>query len=424
MFICKNCGYKSVSWIGKCPECGEWNSFEKEADNKKSSKSKTKNIKITKLSQIDAAQNLKRIQTGINQVDKLLGGGIVQGEIILLSGEPGVGKSTLLLQAVQNIDTLYISGEESLTQIKNRANRLKVNLNNVLFSEDTTIESIIESVIDIKNKIELLVIDSIQTLKSEKEMIKPGSIGFIKAVVNELIKLGKENNIAVLIIGHITKEGNIAGPKTLEHMVDTVLSFEGDKSSEIRTLRAKKNRYGSTQNIAIFKMESDGLKEVTSSILFSQENKKPVIGNAIVGLVEGKRPLFIEVQSLMVPTYLSIPRRVVKGLDYNKVQILLAVIRKQLRIPLDKFDIYINIVGGIKTKSTAIDLGIIASLISIYKNKSIDNSTVFIGEVDLLGNVRKVNLEKLLLEESKKLKFKKIIYHKNCPEIKKLPSLI
>jgi len=416
-YICSQCGYGSVSWMGKCPSCGTWQSFveKKEDQNKKIA---VKELKVVSLDKITKTEK-NRKKTGIFEIDRVLGGGIVEGEIILLTGEPGVGKSTLILQGLNQFRCLYILGEESATQVATRAKRLNINLKNFLFSETNQIEGIIAGLKQLKEKIDILVIDSIQTVYSEKIDTPIGSISQIKEVIPQLINFAKKNNLPVIIIGHITKEGEIAGPKTLEHFVDCVLSFEGEKESNFRFLRALKNRFGPTDEVGIFEMKEEGLIPVENPLVFLDE-KEEAAGKAIVGLSEGKRVLFFEIQTLTIPTILAIPRRVVKGLDYNKVLLLLAVAQKHLYLPLDKFDLYVNVVGGVNIKSTASDLGFIASLLSSIKNKPLPQKTLFCGEVGLLGEIRKTYFEEKVINEGKRLGFNLIYSSKNLKNIKEL----
>lgn len=425
-FVCSNCGFGSASWYGKCPDCGKWNTLKERSDFNKNSSNKKESLKkisITPLKKIKTQEKL-RIKTGIFEFDRVIGGGFIPGEVILLTGEPGIGKSTLILQTLKNIRCLYISGEESGEQVKNRADRLNINLNNFLFSNDLQVEGIIESAIEIKDKIDIIVIDSIQTIYSKDVDSTVASISQLKEVTKLLVNFAKKNNIAVILIGHITKEGEIAGPKTLEHFVDCVLNFEGEKISNYRLLRSSKNRFGGTDEIGIFEMTSKGLKEISNPLVFLESDKNIASGKAIIGVAEGKRPLFFEIQTLVVPTVLSVPRRVVKGLDYNKVLLLLAVIRKNLNFSLDNYDIYVNVIGGVSIKGTSADLGLIASLISSIKNKPISSKILFIGEVGLLGEIRKTFFEEKIITEAKRLGFNKIFSSKNLKSIKDLKTFI
>lgn len=427
-FVCKNCGFGSASWYGKCPDCGQWNTLVEKPEfspntKNKNQKESLKKITITPLKSIKT-QSKQRIKTSLFELDRVLGGGFLPGEVILLTGEPGIGKSTLILQALKDINTLYISGEESGEQVKNRADRLNINLDNFLFSNDTQIEGIIETAVEIKDKIQVLVIDSIQTVYSKDVQGAASGVNQLKETTKMLVNFAKKNNIVVIIIGHITKEGEIAGPKTLEHFVDAVLNFEGEKISNYRLIRSSKNRFGSTDEIGIFEMTQQGLKEIDNPLVFLESEKINQPGKAIVGVSEGKRPLFFEIQTLTVPSILPVPRRVVKGLDYNKVLLLLAVVRKNLNYSLDNYDIYVNVIGGVSVKSTSADLGLIASLISSFKNKPLPSSSLFIGEVGLLGEVRKVYFEEKVINEAQRLGFKKIFSSQNIKNVKDLMSFI
>lgn len=424
-YICSQCGYGSASWLGRCPNCGEFNTLKQQPDFAEATEGKeeTKKLILTPFKKIQSLKK-ERLKTGIFEFDRVLGGGIIPGEVILLTGEPGVGKSTLLLQNLAKLKTVYISGEEAEEQIKERAERLNVSLTNFLFSDDLQIEGIIDGLEEIKENLEVVVIDSIQTVYSKSISGPPGSMAQLKESTMKLITLAKKLKIGLIIVGHITKGGEIAGPKTLEHLVDCVLSFEGERISNFRLLRASKNRFGPTDEIGIFEMKQQGLSEVTNPLVFLEHKDQQEVGKAIVGVVEGKRPLFFEIQTLAVPTMLAIPRRVVKGLDYNKVLLLLAVVRKYLNHPLDKFDIYANVIGGVDIKSTASDLGLIASLISSLKNVALPKKSIFIGEVGLLGEIRRVYFEEKILREAKRMGFKTIYSSLNILNIKSLKNLI
>jgi DNA repair protein RadA/Sms len=420
LFVCYSCGFGSASWIGRCPDCGEWNTLKEQPGFAKATTGKNESIKkmsVTSLKNVKSTTKTRK-STDIFEFDRVLGGGFVAGEVVLLTGEPGIGKSTLVLQSLQHMKTLYVSGEESAEQIKDRADRLKVDLNNFMFSSDLQVEGIIQGLDEYKNNLDILVIDSIQTIYSKDITGQVGSISQLKETAKKLITYAKQNNIAVLMIGHITKEGEIAGPKTLEHFVDCVLNFEGEKVSQYRLLRASKNRFGPTDEIGIFEMKAKGLIEVNNPLVFLESQEKLESGKAIVGVAEGKRPLFFEIQTLVVPTMLPVPRRVVKGLDYNKVLLLLAVVRKYLHVPLDKFDIYVNVIGGVSVKSTGSDLGLIASLLSSFKNIPLPKNSVYIGEVGLLGEIRKTYFEEKVIAEAGRLGFKRIISSLNTTNVK------
>lgn len=424
LFICSNCGYGSASWLGRCPDCGQWKTFKEQQQEEsfKSSRRKesVKKLTVTPLKKI-LTQKRERIKTKIFEFDRVLGGGFVPGEVTLLTGEPGVGKSTLLLQSLPNVKTLYISGEESAEQVKDRAERLNVELDNFFISDNLQVEGIAEGVKELGRKIDVLVIDSIQTIYSKDIEATAGSISQLKETAAKLIILAKKQKIAVILIGHITKEGEVAGPKTLEHMVDCVLNFEGERISQFRLLRAAKNRFGPTDEIGIFEMGSRGLKQVTNPLIFLDEKQKFEPGKVIIGVIEGKRPLFFEMQTLVSQTAIPVPRRVIKGLDYNKALLLLAVIKKHLNLPLDKFfDVYANIIGGFTVKSTAADLGFVASLLSSYKNVPLPKNSLYIGEVGLLGEVRNIYGQEKVIQEGRRLGFTKIFSSNNVKNIKDL----
>ncbi len=420
-YICSNCGFGSGSWIGKCPDCGKWNTLKEKPEFAKSSSNKkgetVKKITITSLSKVKNSTK-SRLSTGIFEFDRVLGGGVVPGEVILLTGQPGIGKSTLVLQAFQKLKVLYISGEESAEQVKNRAERLSVNLENLSFSADLQIESIIQSLEELKDEIEIVIIDSVQTIYSKDIQGPVAGVSQLKEVTKKIINFAKQTKLSVLLIGHINKEGDVAGPKTLEHFVDCVLELEGEKVSNFRLLRASKNRFGSTDEIGIFEMKQKGLNEVKNPLVFLETEKKLEPGKAIVGVAEGKRPFFFEIQTLVVPTSLMNPRRVVKGLDYNKVLLLLAVVKKNLHLLLDRFDVFVNVVGGVSIKSTVADLGFIASLISSFKNIALPVNSLFVGEVGLLGEIRSSFMEEKIIEEANRLGFKKIYSSKLIKNVK------
>ncbi|NTU72917.1 DNA repair protein RadA [Candidatus Roizmanbacteria bacterium] len=422
-FICSNCGFGSASWLGKCPDCGQWNTLKEQRDSSTKEKEVTLKLDVKPLSKVVSSAKSKK-NTGIFEFDRVIGGGLLPGAVILLTGEPGVGKSTLLLQALHNLRTLYISGEESAEQVKDRAARLKVNLDQFFFSETLQVEGITEGLDELKNTIDILVIDSIQTVYSKNVDGAPGSVSQLREAANQLIIKAKKLGIPLIIIGHITKDGDIAGPKTLEHMVDTVLTFEGERVSQFRVLRAAKNRFGSTDEIGIFEMKGAGLAEVNNPLVFLDEHKEEMAGKAIAGIVEGKRPLFFEIQALASPTMLSIPRRVVKGVNYNKVLLLLAVIRKNLNLPLDKYDIYVNVVGGVDVTSPAADMGIIAAILSSIKNIPLSNRVLFLGEVGLLGEIRKIFSQDKILSEAERLKFQRVFSSATIHTVKDLARQI
>lgn len=409
--------------MGKCPDCSNWNTFVEKKEEGKKTKESTVKMSATSLSKIKPLQK-NRMATGVFEFDRVLGGGFVKGEVVLLTGEPGVGKSTLLLQSLPTLKTLYISGEEAAEQIKDRAVRLKVSLDNFLFSDTLQIEGIVDGLESLDVTPEVLVIDSVQTVYSKNVESVAGTVSQLKESTTRLINLAKKNKLCVILIGHITKEGDAAGPKTLEHLVDCVISFEGERVSNFRILRASKNRFGTTDEIGIFEMREQGLMQVKDPLAFMEEEVSDTSGRAIVGVNEGKRPLFFEIQVLATPTFSPVPRRVVKGIDYNKFLLLLAVSRKNLGLVLDRYDVFVNVVGGVSIKSTGADLGIIAAVFSSIKNIPISRKSVFVGEVGLLGEVRKIPYEDKITQEAKRLQFKKIFSSANVKSIKTLGQIL
>ena len=414
VFVCSGCGYESPKWMGKCPACNEWNSFYEEKVMSSSSSNSSKKKEISKpieLNKIEGKTESK-ISTGFNELDRVLGGGLVNGSLILLGGEPGIGKSTLILQICNKIKTdgkvLYISGEESGEQIKLRADRLGVKNDNLLFLSETNIENIEENILSINPK--LVIIDSVQTMYSEEITSAAGSVSQVREITAKIMRTCKDNAITTILIGHVTKDGNIAGPRVLEHMVDTVLYLEGERYFSYRMLRGVKNRFGSTNEIGMFEMASEGLVEITdpSKVLISERDENPS-GSVIIATMEGTRPLLIEFQALTTPTVFGMPRRTANGIDYNRLAVLLAVLEKKVGLNLGNQDVYLNVVGGLKINEPAIDLGIIAATVSSFKNLPIDTKTVVLGEVGLTGEIRSVNLIEKRLKEAEKLGFKKCI---------------
>ncbi|MCI9016279.1 MAG: DNA repair protein RadA [Clostridia bacterium] len=412
IFVCSSCGYESPKWLGKCPGCSEWNSFYEEKLVKSSSTGnkyeKKKEVIPMALNKVEGS-NISRIFTGFTELDRVLGGGLVKGSLVLLGGEPGIGKSTLILQICDKIKAegkvLYVSGEESAEQIKLRADRLKICNNDILFLGETDI-SLIETAI-ISEKPKLVIIDSIQTMYSDEITSSPGSVSQVRDITSKIMKICKQNSITTIIIGHVTKDGNIAGPRVLEHMVDTVLYLEGERYFSYRILRGVKNRFGSTNEIGMFEMVDKGMSEIDnpSSILISEREDNPA-GSIIVATMEGTRPLLIEIQALTSPSVFGIPRRTANGMDYNRLTLLIAVLEKKAGMLLGNQDVYINIVGGIKLNEPAIDLGIILAAASSFKNISIPKDTIAIGEVGLTGEVRSINLIEKRIKEAEKLGFK------------------
>lgn len=412
VFFCQNCGHEETKWLGQCPMCKEWNTFVEEkviASSVSASVKTDRDIekKIVALSQVNTDEQ-KRFQTGMKELDRVLGGGIVPGSLVLVGGDPGIGKSTLLLQVCQKLakerQVLYISGEESQAQIKLRANRMGNFSDNMkLFCETNlgTIRNVIE-----KKQPEFVVIDSIQTMYSEEVSSAPGSVSQVRESTNVFMQLAKGLGITIFIVGHVTKEGTVAGPRVLEHMVDTVLYFEGDRHASYRILRGVKNRFGSTNEIGVFEMRQNGLVEVENPSEYMLSGKpENASGSVVACSIEGTRPLLIEIQALVCDTNFGMPRRTATGTDYNRVNLLMAVLEKRIGLHLANCDAYVNIAGGIRMNEPAIDLGIVMAIVSSYKNRPVDERMIVFGEVGLSGEVRAVNMPEQRVAEAKKLGF-------------------
>ena len=414
--MCGNCGYESAKWLGKCPACNEWNSFYEEKINNVAVSSnnpsgKQKSATPRKLKEVEGI-DATRISTGIDELDRVLGGGLVKGSLVLVGGEPGIGKSTLILQICDKIigegKVLYVSGEESAEQVKIRADRLNINNDNIMFLGETDIDIIQEAILNTNPK--LVIIDSIQTMYSEDITSAAGTVSQVREITARIMRICKENNITTIIIGHVTKDGNIAGPRVLEHMVDTVLYLEGERYFSYRMLRSVKNRFGSTNELGMFEMKNEGMVEITnpSSILISEREDNPT-GSVVVASMEGTRPLLIELQALTSASVFGIPKRTANGFDYNRLAVLIAVLEKKAGLALGGQDVYLNVVSGIKIVEPAVDLGVILACSSSYKNVSIPKDVVAIGEVGLTGEVRAVNMIEKRIKEAEKLGFKKCI---------------
>lgn len=424
VFFCQCCGYESSKWMGQCPGCKEWNSFVEEVVDKKNvsnggkQKSTLTEAKIMPLSAIEMTQE-ERISTQIKELDRVLGGGIVRGSLILVGGDPGIGKSTLLLQVCKNLASqkrrvLYISGEESLQQIKIRAERIGEFEDSLRLLCETNLD-IIQSIID-REKPEIVVIDSIQTMYNEEVGSAPGSVSQVRESTNTLMQIAKGMNISIFIVGHVTKEGVVAGPRVLEHMVDTVLYFEGDRHAAYRILRGVKNRFGSTNEIGVFEMRKSGLREVENPSEFMLSGRpEDASGSVVACSMEGTRPILVEVQALVCRSNFGIPRRTATGTDFNRVNLLMAVLEKRLGLKLADCDAYVNIAGGIKMNEPALDLGIVLAIISSYKEKPIDERTICFGEVGLSGEIRAVSMAEQRVQEARKLGFEVCI----LPEVSK-----
>lgn len=412
VFFCQNCGAESPKWMGQCPACKEWNTFVEEVIKPQKGGTRTANRetqdKVTKLNDIQMT-NEERVSTSIGELDRVLGGGIVHGSLVLVGGDPGIGKSTLLLQvcrklSLQGIDVLYISGEESLQQIKIRAQRIGSFGNSLSLLCETNLDAIREVVT--KNRPGIVVIDSIQTMYNEDVSSAPGSVSQVREATANLLSMAKGMNISFFIIGHVTKEGVVAGPRVLEHMVDTVLYFEGDRHAAYRILRGVKNRFGSTNEIGVFEMRETGLEEVENPSEFMLGGKpEGASGSVVACSMEGSRPILLEVQALVCHSNFGIPRRTAAGTDFNRVNLLMAVLEKRVGLQMAACDAYVNIAGGIKMNEPALDLGIVLALVSSYKNRPIDEKTICFGEVGLSGEVRAVSMAEQRVQEAKKLGF-------------------
>lgn len=422
-FFCKECGYETIKWLGKCPSCKSWNTMvEAPKESKETSRafSRTSGVpraEIKKLKEISLGKE-DRMESGFPELDRVLGGGIVTGSLILLGGDPGIGKSTIFLAISLYLGkkgrrVLYVSGEESLKQIKLRAERMKEGESEVFFLAETNLQNIAEAVKEIEP--DFLVIDSIQTMYLEEVSASPGSISQVRDCTASLLRIAKERGIAIGIVGHVTKDGNVAGPKILEHMVDVVLYFEGEKNTQLRILYGQKNRFGSTNEIAVFTMETSGLEEVKNPsefLLAGRASGTP--GSVVSSGIEGSRPLLMEVQGLLVPTSFGIPRRTANGMDYNRLNMLLAIMERRLGIECSKYDAYINITGGLRISEPAVDLAVILALISGYRNIPIPEDLMVFGEVGLSGEIRAVSQCRQRIEEAKRLGFRRVVlpsYH-------------
>ena len=420
VFFCQNCGYESSKWMGQCPACHQWNTFVEEVVSVqpaapaagRSSGSGRARMTPKSLSEISLDQG-NRITTGIGELDRVLGGGIVKGSLILIGGDPGIGKSTLLLQVCRHISdrgihVLYVSGEESLQQIKMRAVRIGRFRDELKLLAETDLGDI-ESVIG-QTRPELVIIDSIQTMYNESVSSSPGSVSQVRESTGVLLRIAKSMQIPIFIVGHMTKDGTVAGPRVLEHMVDTVLYFEGEKRESYRILRAAKNRFGSTNEIGVFEMRAEGLTEVANPSEYMLEGRpEGASGSVVACSMEGTRPIMIEIQALVSSSNFNYPRRTANGTDFNRVNLLMAVLEKRAHINLSRDDAYINITGGVRMSEPAVDLGIVLAIASCKRDVPVDPSAVVFGEVGLSGEIRSVSMAEQRVREAKKLGFRKVI---------------
>lgn len=415
IYFCQNCGHEESKWLGQCPMCREWNTFVEEkvtVSKGTAAKNTVREAEVVTLSSVSTDQE-DRMQTEIEELDRVLGGGVVPGSLVLVGGDPGIGKSTLLLQVCKRLSdqgrkVLYISGEESLKQIKLRANRMGTFRDHLLLLCETNLETI-RQVIEREHPA-VAVIDSIQTMYSEEVTAAPGSVSQVREATNTLMQIAKGLNITIFIVGHVTKEGTVAGPRVLEHMVDTVLYFEGDRHASYRILRGVKNRFGSTNEIGVFEMRETGLEEVPNPSEYMLNGRpEDASGSVVACSMEGTRPILMEIQALVCRSNFGMPRRTAAGTDYNRVNLLMAVLEKRVGLPLSNYDAYINIAGGIRMNEPAIDLGIVMAIVSSYKNQSISPGTIVFGEVGLSGEVRAVSMPEQRVAEARKLGFKTCI---------------
>jgi len=417
IYVCQSCGYQALKWLGRCPDCGEWNSMVEEPV-KSERKGKT-SYAMSQPQTIDAISLAPemRLKTGMVEFDRTLGGGVVPGSLVLIGGDPGIGKSTLILQVLdrlshQSCRALYLSGEESPQQIKLRAERLSVHSENLYIMAGTCIEDFFEKLAPIKP--DLVAVDSIQTVYTNDMTSAPGSVGQVREVAARLMTFAKQSGVPIFLIGHVTKEGAIAGPKVLEHLVDTVLYFEGDKGHVFRILRSVKNRFGPTNEIGVFEMKDTGLEEVGNpSRIFLEERPQDVPGSVVIPCLEGTRPVLVEIQALVGPSPLGMPRRTAIGVDHNRISLLVAVLGKRIGMELGDQDIFVNVAGGLKVDEPAADLGIVSAMMSSFLNRPVDRNLVVFGEVGLAGEIRGVSQPDLRIREAKKLGFSRCLLSRN-----------
>ena len=426
VFFCQSCGYESAKWSGQCPACRQWNTFAEEpaaprvkngaAVRKRSGGLKNGPVSLKEVASGDG----ERLSTGMGELDQVLGGGLVPGSLVLVGGDPGIGKSTLLLQVCRNLSVtlsgvLYISGEESLQQIRLRASRIGEFQDTLKLMCETNLADIEE--VMLREKPVVAVIDSIHTMYQEDISSAPGSVSQVREATGVLLRLAKEQGITILIVGHVTKEGTVAGPRVLEHMVDTVLYFEGDRHASYRILRGVKNRFGSTNEIGVFEMQEDGLKEVANPSEYMLSGRpEGASGSVVACTMEGTRPMLLEVQALVCRTNFGLPRRTAAGIDCNRVNLLLAVLEKRLNLPFSSYDAYVNIAGGLRLSEPAMDLALVLALISSYRDVPVSGRTIVFGEVGLSGEVRAVSMAQQRVQEAKKLGFTRVLLPRSSME--------
>lgn len=425
-YVCQQCGYESTGWLGKCPNCGEWNTLVetvtatgrgREIKGKKRALVAAKSVKLSEIENVTT----KRISTKISELDRVLGGGLVPGQVVLIAGEPGIGKSTLLTQLADNLSkinhsssVLYVCGEESSTQVKVRADRLGVKKTNINLLEDTDVDSVIDILASQGESLQAVIVDSIQTMTTSDLSGMAGSVGQVRECSFRLLRETKRINIPLFLVGHVTKEGTVAGPAVLSHIVDTVLWFEGDKTLTTRVLRAVKNRFGPTDEVGVFEMADTGLKPVDDiEKAFLEKNQKQVSGSVVTSVMQGTRPILVEIQALVVPTKLVIPRRVAQGIDPRRLELLLAVLTRRCGLPLYDSDVFVNVAGGFKVMEPATDLAICLAIASAYFDKPISGKTLAVGEVGLLGEIREVVAQGKRIKEASRFGFTATASSKN-----------
>ncbi len=420
-YICQQCGYQTPSYLGKCPECGSWGSLVEEVtqvmSSAKSAKKLTKRVEIINLSDIEK-HSFDRLTSSIEELDRVLGGGIVLGSIVLVSGDPGVGKSTLLSQLSLKVErTLYVAGEESAQQIKLRVDRINPEAKLAILNE-TDVDVVAGAIEQIKPP--LVIVDSIQTMETSDLESAPGTVSQVREAAHRLQKIAKALHVPIFLVGHVTKEGTVAGPRTLEHLVDVVLSLEGDPTTNFRVLRASKNRFGPTDEVGIFEMEEAGMVEVRNPSKIFLEGKVNAPGSAVTAILTGLRPMLLEIQALVTKTYAPIPRRVGTGIDNNRLQLLVAVLSKRLKLPLYDQDVFVNVTGGLRIVEPAADLAVCMAIISSMKEINLDQKSVFIGEVGLLGELRNVKQLDRRVSEAKKMGFTKVVSPQNSKTLEQV----
>ncbi len=421
-YVCQQCGYSQVGWAGKCPECNSWGSLVETVPVRQISRKNSKSSaglprsEPLKLSDVKASST-KRTKTRITELDRVLGGGLVAGQVILIAGEPGIGKSTVLLQVADALgNLLYISGEESVGQIRIRADRLGVKKKTIRVMEETNVDNVLDSVSTLKDsKLEGVVVDSIQTMSTSDLTGMAGSVGQVRECAYRLVRLAKQLKIPIFIVGHVTKEGSVAGPAVLSHLVDTILWFEGDKNLSLRVLRAVKNRFGPTDEVGVFSMEESGLVSLSNpEKIFLSKKGKNIPGDVIASTLKGTRPMLVEIQSLVVPSKMPYPKRIAQGFDVKRLELLLAVLQQRCGIPIYDYDCFINVAGGISIKNDpSTDLGVCLSIASAFYNKPLPGKSIAIGEVGLLGDIREVVVQRKRIIEAKRLGYVNIISNNN-----------